>query len=423
MGNRAFITFPPVLRALGHRNYWLFWLGQSTSMIGTWMQTTAQMWLVYRLTHSSFLLGLTGFASQIPMFLLGLLGGATADRYPKKRILLLTQSLAACQALVLAGLTLAGVISVWQILVLATMLGTVSAFDMPARQSFLIETVDRGTLGNAIALNSFAVNASRMVGPALAGIMLSLWGEGVCFLLNAVSYLAVIYSLTLIRPNVRHAGGERRSSSLALVRAGLAYVRSRPEINRPLVAIGLVSVVAMPYTVLMPVFAREILHGGPRALGVLMASIGTGAVVGALLLARREHVRGMHRIVGRAMAAFGVFLILFSQSRSFILSAGILALTGFSMVTTLAGTNTLLQSLTSDAMRGRVMSLHGIMFMGMAPFGSLLAGSGAARFGAPAVVATGGAACVVGALIVLRSLPPGVPGARRGLGGIKPEEF
>jgi MFS family permease len=386
------------------------------------MQTTAQMWLVYRLSHSSFMLGLTGFMSQAPMLLLGLLGGVVADRKPRKGILLLTQSLSALQALVLAALAFAGVIEVWHVLVLAAVLGTINAFDMPARQSFLSETVDRSAIGNAVALNSFSVNASRMVGPALAGVLLSVWGEGVCFLLNALSFLAVIYSLVLIRPPARPKRPAGSRHPFALVREGLAYAASRSEISRPLLATALLSVVGMPYAVLMPVFAREVLHGGPRSLGLLMGAVGLGAVFGALALARRESVRGMFSTVGKAMAGFGVCLFLFSLSRNFALSLGILAFAGFAMITTLAGTNTLLQSLTSEAMLGRVMSLRGVMFIGLTPLGNLAAGAGAQRFGAPAAVTVGGAVCAVAGLYLLLSARPVKPANPRGSGGIGPEE-
>ncbi|MEK7474677.1 MAG: MFS transporter [Candidatus Coatesbacteria bacterium] len=407
-------------RSLSHRNYRLYWVGQGISMTGNWMQGTAQMWLVYRLTHSSLLLGLTGFMSQIPMFLFGLLGGATADRYPKKRILYLTQSLSALQSVVLAALVLTDTVQVWHVLVLAAVLGVLNAFDMPTRQSFVIETVDRRVLGNAIALNSFNVNLSRMIGPAVAGLCIASWGEGVCFLLNALSFAAVLASLARMDPTHPPRAARPRGSPLDAILRGLAYVRSRPAISRPLVNVGLMSLVAFPYAVLMPVFARDILHGGPRALGTLMSSIGIGAVVGAFALARRESPKGLGRIVGLSTALFGSTLVLFALSRSLPLSMALLALMGYGMVSALAGTNTLLQALTSDDMRGRVMSLHGMMFIGVAPFGALLAGAGAARFGAPATVAVGGAICAAAGAWFLRSAPSG----RRSppVPGVNPEE-
>jgi len=408
-------------RSLGHRNYRLYWTGQGISMAGNWMQGTAQMWLVYRLTHSSFLLGLTGFMSQIPMFLLVLLGGATADRYPKKRILYITQSLSALQSVVLAVLTLTGTVEVWHVLALAALLGLINSFDMPTRQSFVIETVDRAVLGNAIALNSFNVNLSRMIGPAVAGICIAAWGEGVCFLLNALSFSAVLVSLACMGPTHPPRTARPRGSPLDAIARGLAYVRSRPAISRPLANLGLVSLVAMPYGVLMPVFARDILHGGPRALGILMSSVGIGAIVGAFALARRETPKGLGRTVGRATAAFGAMLALFSLSRSLPLSMALLALVGFGMVTALAGTNTLLQALTSDDMRGRVMSLHGMMFIGMSPFGALLAGAAAARFGAPVTVEAGGLLCLAGGLWFLRSAEAG-RGQSTETGSLNPEE-
>jgi predicted MFS family arabinose efflux permease len=293
---------------------------------------------------------------------------------------------------------------------------------MPTRQSFLIECVDREVLGNAIALNSFNVNLSRMIGPAVAGLCIAAWGEGVCFLLNALSFGAVILALWLMDTPAHRPAVRVHPSPLAAIREGLAYVRCQPGISRLLVNLGLVSLLGMPYAVLMPVFAREILHGGPKALGILMSSVGIGAIIGAFILAGRESPKGLGRLVGRATGLFGLALVLFALSDWFMLSMIILALAGFGMVTALAGTNTLLQTLTTDAMRGRVMSLHGIMFMGMSPFGAFLAGAGAARFGAPAVVATGGLVCILGAVSFLRALPTG-HGRTTVPGDINPQEL
>ena len=399
-----FTRFPPALRALRHRNYRLFFAGQFVSLIGTWMQSVAQSWLVYRLTGSAALLGLVGFAGQIPVFLVAPLGGALADRRRRHRILLATQAASMGLAASLAALTLSGRIAVWHVFTLAAVLGVVNAFDIPARQAFVPEMVGRDDLGNAIALNSSMFNGARIVGPALAGILVAAVGEGWCFLANAASYVAVIAGLLAMRlsPTVapRPAVSALRSAA-----DGFRFVARTPPIRAILLVLGVISLTGMPYAVLMPVFADRILHGGPRTLGLLMGASGLGALAGALTLASRQGLRGMSRGLAISAAGFGASLVLFSLSRALPLSVVLLVPVGFSMMTAMASCNTLIQSMVPDAMRGRVMAVYSMMFMGMAPFGALLAGAAADRFGAPLTVACFGLACLAGAAFFGSRLP------------------
>lgn len=397
-------SLPPMLRSLRHRNFRLFFVGQLISLIGTWMQTVAQSWLIYRLTGSSLLLGTVGFASQFPVFLLAPLGGIVADRFPRHRVVITTQTLLMVQAFLFALLTLAGWIRTWEIIVLAAVQGTVNAFDVPGRQAFLIEMVSREDLMNAIALNSSMFNAARIIGPALAGALVAAIGEGWCFFANGVSFLAVLASLLVMRLE-RVRPSEAAASAWQAVAEGFAFARQAAPIRALLLLIGLVSLVAMPYTVLMPIFADRILGGGASGLGVLMAATGVGALAGALTLAARKGVRGLGRWVATSAAAFGVSLILFAFSRSFWLSFLLLVPTGFTMMVETASTNTLLQAMTPDRLRGRIMALYSMMFMGLAPFGALLAGALADRIGAPWTVASGGFACLLGAGLFARRLP------------------
>jgi len=396
--------FPHVVRALRHRNYRLFFGGQLISLIGTWMQSVAQSWLVYRLTGSAALLGLVGFASQIPVFLLAPFGGSIADRYNRHRILLGTQTSAMLLAFVLAGLTLCGCVHVWHVFVLASLLGVVNAVDIPTRQAFAVDMVGREDLINAIALNSSMVNGARILGPAVAGVLVASVGEGWCFFINAVSFLGVIASL--LRMNVTsQVRVLPPGSALASIVEGFHYVSRTGPVRALLLLLGLVSLMGMPYAVLMPVFADQILHGGPRGLGLLMGASGTGALIGAVVLAARKGIRGLNSWIALAAAGFGISLMLFSQSRSFGLSMALLVPVGFSMIIEMAASNTLIQSLIPDVLRGRVMAVYSMMFMGMAPFGSLLAGTLAHRVGAPATVLLGGAMCVAGATVFGWHLP------------------
>jgi MFS family permease len=392
------------LRALRHRNFQLFFSGQLISLIGTWMQSMAQAWLVYRITGSSLLLGSVGFASQFPVFLVAPLGGIVADRYNRQRVVVGTQIASMILALMLALLTLSGRVQVWHIFVLAALLGVVNAFDIPGRQAFLVDMVGKEDLMNAIALNSSMFNGARVVGPAIAGILVARIGEGWCFFANGVSYIAVIAGLLMMRVQ-RPARRASAASPWAHIIEGFRFVRRTAPIRAILLLLGLVSLVAMPYTILMPIFADKILHGGAGGLGILMGATGIGALLGALTLASRSGVRGLGKWIAFACAGFGVSLILFSLSRNFWLSAALLLPVGFGMMLQMSSSNTLIQSMVPDDLRGRVMAVYSMMFMGMAPFGALLGGAMADRLGAPIAVATGGVASIAGAIWFGRQLP------------------
>jgi MFS family permease len=391
------------LRALRHRNFQLFFGGQFISLIGTWMQTVAQSWLVYRLTGSSLLLGSVGFASQFPVFIFAPIGGSIADRHNRHRIVVGTQTASMILASVLAWLTLTGRIHVWHIFVLAALLGIVNAFDIPARQAFIVEMVGREDLMNAIALNSSMFNAARIVGPAIAGVLVASIGEGWCFLGNAVSYIAVIVGLLMMKVTFKPKIIE--GSPLEHIIEGFRYARETKPIRALLLLLAVVSLVGMPYAVLAPVFADRILHGGARALGILMGAAGVGALFGALSIAAREGLKGMGRIVAFASAGFGVSLVLFAYSRWLWLSAAMLIPVGFSMMVQMAASNTLIQSMVPDRLRGRIMAVYSMMFMGMAPFGAFFAGAAADKLGAPLTVAIGGVACVAGSAVFYAQLP------------------
>src|SRR6266481_4608116 len=413
------------MRALKHRNFQLFFSGQLVSLVGTWMQTVAQSWLVYRITKSSLLLGSVGFASQIPVFLMAPIGGMVADRVNRHRIVIATQAAAMILALILATLTLANIVTVPEIFVLAALLGVVNAFDIPGRQSFLVDMVGKEDLMNAIALNSSMFNGARVIGPAIAGILVAKIGEGWCFFANGVSYIAVIIGLLLMK--VRSVPRISNRSPIEDIIEGFRWVNRTKIIRSLLFLIGLVSLVGMPYTVLMPVFADKILHGGARGLGILMGATGVGALFGALTLAAKTGIKGLGRWVTITCAALGISLFLFSFSTSFWLSAALLLPCGYSMMLQMACSNTLIQTLVPDHLRGRVMSLYSMMFMGMAPFGAFFGGALANRIGAPMTVAVGGIACVVGAIWFGRALPELRIEARRliiaqGLAGGEPEQ-
>ncbi len=407
-GSRLAATF----RALAHRNFRLFFSGQLISLIGTWMQSVAQSWLVYRLTGSSLLLGLVGFAGQFPVFVFGPFGGTIADRHNRHRIVIGTQTASMLLAFVLAALTLLGVIKVWHIFVLSALLGVVNAVDIPVRQAFVVDMVGKDDLMNAIALNSSMVNGARVVGPAVAGILVAAIGEGWCFFANAISYIAVIIGLLLmsIQPPIR-ARGER--SALADIVEGFQYSARTGPIRALLLLLGLMSLMGMPYAVLMPIFADKILHGGARGLGILMGATGVGAMLGALMLAARRGLKGLGTWVAVSAASFGAFLILFAFSRIFWLSAALLVPVGFSFMVEMASSNTLIQAMVPDHLRGRVMALYSMMFMGMAPFGALTAGALAHHLGAPVTVALGGAVCVLGGITFGLHLPALRPEARQ----------
>ena len=392
------------LRALRHRNFQLFFAGQLVSLIGTWMQQVAQSWLIYRLTHSALLLGGIGFAGQIPIFLLGPIGGHVADRHNRRTILIATQTASMLLAFVLAFLTLTNRVAEWHLFLLAALLGIVNAFDMPARQAFLVEMVDRQDLMNAIALNSSMFNGARIVGPAVAGLIVAAIGEGWCFFANAVSYIAVIGGLLMMK--LQHfAPAPAERSALENIVQGFRFAAHTTPVRALLVLIGVVSFTALPYAVLMPVFADQIFHSGARGLGILMGAAGAGALLGSLMLATRSTVKGLGRWVATACAAFGIALTAFSFSRNFLLSSILLLCAGMAMMIQMASSNTLIQSMVPDELRGRVMALYTMMFMGMGPFGALVAGSIAERVGAPLTVAAGGVLTVLAAIAFASRLP------------------
>jgi MFS family permease len=395
-----------MLRALGHRNYQLFFSGQSISLTGTWMTRIATSWLVYRLTGSALLLGVVGFAGQIPSFLLAPFAGVLVDRWNRHRLLVWTQVLAMLQSLALAVLAFTHVINIWHVIWLSVFQGLVNAFDMPARQAFLVEMVEkREDLPNAIALNSSMVNAARLLGPSLGGVIIAAVGEAWCFMIDAVSYVAVIISLVAMNVTPRVLKRAREMNVLQQLREGWRYVSRFAPIRKVLLLLALVSLVGMPYTVLMPVFANEILHGGPNTLGLLMAASGVGALVGAMFLAARRSVLGLGKYIPLMAGLFGAGLIGFSFSRVIWLSLLLMVLTGLGFMVQMAVSNTVLQTIVEEDKRGRVMSFYTMAFMGTAPFGSLLAGSVADRIGAPHTLLIGGLGCIAGALWFALSLP------------------
>jgi len=394
-----------VVRALRHRNYRLFFGGQGISLIGTWMTRVATGWLVYRLTGSAFLLGVVSFSGQIPILVLGPMAGVWVDRLNRHRVLVVTQVLSMLQSFGLAALALTGLITVHAIILLNLFQGAVNAFDMPARQSFVIEMVEqREDLSNAIALNSSLVNAARLIGPSVAGLVIAAVGEGYCFLIDGFSYMAVIASLLAMSVTPR-ATARAQQSVLSEMREGWAYVRGFRPIWSILLLLALVSLVGMPYTTLMPIFAGAILHGGAHTLGFLMAASGVGALIGAVRLAARKSVLGLGRVIPITAASFGAGLIAFAASRQVWLSLLLLVVTGFSFMQQMAASNTILQTIVEDKKRGRVMSFYSIAFQGMAPFGSLIAGATASRIGAPHTLMIGGALCICGAALFARQLP------------------
>jgi MFS family permease len=383
---------------LRHRNFQLFVSGQSISLIGTWMTRLATSWLVYRLTGSAFLLGLVGFAGQIPTFLLAPFAGVWVDRLNRRQVLVVTQVLAAVQSLALAFLTLTKRITIEEVIILSAFQGLINAFDMPGRQAFLVQMVeDRQDLGNAIAINSSMVNIARLVGPSLAGLVIAGFGEGYCFLIDGISYFAVIASLLLMKV---HAAPLKRATTSMLVqlKEGWAYVSGFMPVRTILSLFALVSLMGMPYTVLMPIFASKVLHGGPHTLGFLMGATGIGALVSAVSLAARKSVVGLGRMIPISSGIFGASLIFLGLSRHLGLSMVMMLLTGFGMMMGMAASNTIIQTVVPEDRRGRVMSYYTMAFVGMAPFGSLLAGGLAHWVGAPKTVMITGTVVIAGAL-------------------------
>lgn len=390
--------FSHAWRALRHRNFRLFFGGQSISLIGTWMTRVATSWLVYRLTKSALLLGTVGFAGQIPTFLLAPIAGVIVDRIDRRKVLVWTQILAMVQSLALAWLTLAHLITIGEVLALSAMQGIINAFDMPGRQSFMVKMVeDRADLSNAIAINSSMVNVARLIGPSLAGVLIAATNEGWCFLVDGISYIAVIASLLMMRvpPNEEQ---RPTTSMLTQLKEGWTYVAGFVPIRSILMLFALLSLMGWPFMVLMPVFAALVLHGGPHTLGFLMGAVGVGSLISALSLVMRRSVRGLTKMIPLAAAVFGVGLISFGLSHFLWLSLLMMLVTGFGMMQGLTASNTIIQTLVDENVRGRVMSYYTMAFVGMAPFGSLLAGALAHAIGAPRTVIVSGIACILGSI-------------------------
>jgi MFS family permease len=398
------ITPISIFRSLRHRNFRLYFLGQLVSLNGTWMQNVAQAWLVYRLTQSSFMLGLVAFCSLFPVLLFGLYGGVLADRFNRWRLLVLAHSLAMVQAFALAFLTLGGWIAPWHIILLSLLLGIIHALEMPSRHSFVAEMVPRKDLSNAIALNSSAFNVARFLGPSVAGWLVALYGEGWVFVFNGFSFAAILLGLLSMRlePKPPRSGV---GSAAAYVGEGLRFAWHQHHVRAGLLLIALVSVVAASTTVLMPVFAKQTFAGGSETLGILLGAMGVGSLLGALKLAQRTDHGGIDRSIGLAGVVAGIALLVFAGTGQVTLALPVLAVIGFCQTTLVASTNTLIQLLVPDALRGRTMSLFSMIFIGLMPLGSLTAGT-LAHYSSASLTITGfGALCVAGSLTFLVRTP------------------
>jgi len=393
-------------RALQHRNFRLFFGGQSISLVGTWITRVATSWLVYRLTGSALLLGIAGFAGQIPTLLITPFAGVLVDRHDRRRILLVTQAGSLIQSALLAILTFTGVITVRQIIWLQVVQGVINSFDTPARQAFVSEMVeDRRDLPNAIALNSSMVNGSRIIGPSIGGVLIAAFGEGWCFAVDAISYLAVIASLVAMRVEPRHREATAEMHLLDELHHGWKYVLHSVPIRSALLLVAIVSTAGTPYTVLMPAIAAQVLHGGPNTLGLLMTATGVGALSGALYLAQRESVVGLGRIIMWASAVFGIGLVIFSMTTTLWAAFLVLAVAGCGFMIHLAATNTVLQTIVEERLRGRVMSFYTMAFFGTVPIGSLLGGLMADRYGPTKTVLASGVVCLAGSAWFAYKLP------------------
>jgi MFS family permease len=398
------IPLPHALRVLRHRDLRLYFAGHAISLVGTWMQSVAQSWLVYRLTGSAALLGLVYFLSQAPVFLLGMLGGAVADRHPRRAVLMLMQLLALGQALTLAVLTFGGWIHTWHLLPLASVLGVVNAFEIPARQAMLAELA--GTdVPNAVALNSTLVNTARVLGPALAGYLVAAVGEAWCFLINAISFLAVLAALGAMAPRPSPSSNDAWDGPIEHLRAGILYAREKRMVRALLLLLAVSSFFGVPYTSLLPIFAAEIHRGGPELLGAFLGSAGAGALTAALTLLVRSHMGGLARRVGLGATAMAVGLLTFSVARNAVLAQACLFLVGFGLIQQMAGTMTLLQGLTPGELRGRVVGLFATLFIGVSPFGGLLAGWAASTFSAPSALMAGAVVVLVASTAFHLALP------------------
>lgn len=395
-----------MFRAMRYKNFRLFVGGQSLSLIGTWIQMIAMNWLIYRMTNSEFMLGLVGFAGQIPAFLLGPFAGVMADRWSRHKTLLFTQSLALLQAFMLSVIVFLNVVEIWHLIVLSVMLGIINAFDMPIRQSFVVEMIDnqKKDLGNAIALNSSMVNTARLAGPSIAGILVASVGEGWCFVINAVSYVAVVVSLLRMKIPPHKLPLVKKKMSAEL-KEGLSYAYNFLPIRYLIALLAVVSITSTPVTLLAPVIATKYLSGNASTYGFLIGAYGSGALVGAVLLLNKKSVVGLGRLIGMAVLLFGTGAALFSFSRIFSLSVIFLMITGLGMMLEVASTNTLIQTIVEEDKRGRVMSFYGMAFRGMSPFGSIFGGSLASLIGVPFTLLAGGIVSISGALIYLKKLP------------------
>ena len=393
-----------VFRSLQHRNYRLFFFGQSISLIGTWMQSVAIYWLVYKITGSVLILGLVGFASKIPILLFSPITGVLIDRWSRHQVLIVTQILAMIQALILVIIYFAGSIEIWQIFILSIMMGCINAFDIPARHSFVIDMVEKKDLGNAIALNSLMFNGAMLIGPSIAGVLLAVEGEGICFLINVFSYLFVIISLYMMN-NIPSVPLKQRSNIFKDMKDGFKYTFGFPPIKYIILFLALVNLLAVPYTLLLPAFAKEILQGGSNTYGFLIGSSGFGALLAALYLASVKTPLRMGNIIPWSASIFGIGLILFSFTHFPILSFILMIAVGFGDMLHTSASNTMLQNISDDDKRGRVMSIYTMSIVGIAPFGSLLIGELAKSLGTTITILIGGAACIIGALIFLRKLP------------------
>ncbi len=398
--------FRLMFRALKYKNYRLFVGGQSLSLVGTWIQMVAITWLVYKMTNSAFILGVVGFSGQMPLFLIAPFAGVIADRWNKKRVLLITQSLALVQALILSILVFTKVVTIWHLIGLSIFLGIINAFDMPIRQAFVVDMLDnkKQDLNNAIALNSSMVNGARLIGPSIAGILIATVGDGWCFAINCLSYLAVIISLLRMKiiniPKIKS-----QSRAIEQLKQGFSYTFGFKPIKYLILLLALVGLIGTPLTLLAPVFAKDFLHGNASTFGFLMSAYGSGALIGAVYLLNKKNVLGLGKLIAFAVMIFGAGMISFSLSRALWLSIIIMMISGMGMMLHVASTNTLLQTIAEENKRGRVMSFYAMAFRGMAPFGSLLSGSLAGLIGAPATLILGGAGCIIGVSFYFKRLP------------------
>lgn len=394
------------LRTLKYRNYRLFFGGQIVSLIGTWMQTVAIGWLVYRLTNSALLLGISSFASLFPTFLLAPVAGAISDKLSRRKILITTQILLMTQAVLLFILIESGVIHIWHIIVLNTLLGIVSGFDAPVRQAFVVEMVERKEdLGNAIALNSLMFNSARLIGPSIAGLILAGFGESVCFLINAVSYIGVILALAAMKIPAKIKAIDHGDNLLKSIKDGFKYTWNFVPVRTLLILISIVSLFGTPYMVLMPVFAKTILHGGAHTMGFLVGGIGLGALASAIVLASRKSVVGLPGKIAKSSLFFSITLMAFALSTFYPVSQILVMAAGYFIMSQTASSNTIIQTIIDDNMRGRVMSFYTMSFMGTMPLGSLLIGTLAESFGAQMALLFGGIVCMAAALWLVVNLP------------------